>query len=156
MEPYPPFSRRIPKLGVEDVWRAMRAAVENPAKWEIGISWAFRRNYWAGRAAIARVRSLAVPALSSDEFTRYRFAHAKGRPHVALIAAIGLLPIREGDRPNLARLLRLADRIAARLARRPPPICDGSNIIPFPKRIAASASASEHPVPVAREPQQSA
>ena len=127
MEPYPPFSRKIPKLGVEDVWPAMRAAVENPAKWEIGISWGFRRNYWAGLAAIARVGGLAVPALSSDEFTRYRFARAKGRPHVALIAAIGR-----------------------------PAIRDGSNIIPFPKRIAAPASAGERLVPVAREPRQSA
>ena len=156
MELYPPFSRKIPKLDIEDVWRAMRAAIENPAKWEVGISRAFRWDYWAGRAAIARVGGLAVPALSSDEFTRYRFAHAKGRPHVALIAAIGLLSIREGDRPNLARLLRLADRIARRLARRRPPIRDGSNIVPFPKRIAAPAPAGERPVPVTLEPQQSA
>jgi len=156
MELYPPFSRKIPKLDIEDVWRAMRAAIENPAKWEVGISRAFRWDYWAGRAAIARVGGLAVPALSSDEFTRYRFAHAKGRPHVALIAAIGLLSIREGDRPNLARLLRLADRIAGRLARRRPAICDGSNIVPFPARIATPATAGEHPAPVVMEPQQSA
>ncbi len=156
MEPYPPFSRKIPKLDIEDVWRAMRAVMENPAKWDIGISWAFRRNYWTGRAAIARVSSLAVPALSSDEFTRYRFSRTKGRPHVALIAAIGLLPIREGDRPNLARLLLLADRIAARLARRWPLIHDSSNVVPFPRRIATPAPACERPVPVALEPQQSA
>src|ERR1700735_1299206 len=110
MEPYPSFSRKVPKLGIDDVWRAVMAAVENPAKWDVGISWAFRANYWAGRAAVARVRALAVPALTRDEFTCYRFARGKARPHIALIAAIGLLPIREGDRPNPAGLLRLADR----------------------------------------------
>jgi hypothetical protein len=144
MKPFTPH--KVPKLSVEQVWRALRAAAQNPAKWDTAISGAFRGNHRAGRAAVARIGKVAVPALGSDELARYRFA--RRRPHVALMAAIGLLPMREGSRPNLAWLARLADRIARRLDHRRPLILDGSNVIPFPCRPA--------PVPVVLEPQQSA
>jgi hypothetical protein len=107
-----------------------------------------------GRAAIARIGKIAVPALNSDELARYRFARNRKKPHVALIAAIGLLPMREGERPNFLWLIRLADRIARRLDHRPP-ILDGSNVIPFPKRPATPAIAAETPTTL-MEPQQSA
>jgi hypothetical protein len=155
MEPTPSKPRKIQKLTVEQVWHALKAAVENPAKWDIGVSWAFRHDYWLGRAAVARIGSVAVPALSSDELARYRFARDRRKPHVALIAAIGLLPMQEGRRPNLAWLIRLADRIARRLDRRRPLILDGSNVIPFPKRPAVSARARAESEALA-EPQQSA
>src|ERR1700753_4082175 len=133
MEPKPPVPRKIPKLSVEQVWRALKAAVENPSKWEIAISWAFRADYPAGRAAIARVGAVAVPALNSDELARYRFARRRKKPHVALIRAIRMLPMHEGGRTNFTWLVRLADRIARRLDKRPL-IVDGSNVIAFPGR----------------------
>src|SRR5262245_13276098 len=134
MEPTP---RKIPKLTIEQVWRAFKAAVENPSKWDIGVIWAFRNDYWTGRAAVTRIGKIAVPALNRDELARYRFARYRRTQHVALIAAIGLLPMREGGQPNFAWLARLADRIARRLDRRRPLILDGSNVIPFPKRPSA-------------------
>ena len=153
MEPTPPKPRKIPKLTVGQVWRALKAAVENPAKWDVGISWEFRHEHWVGRAAIDRIGKIAVPALNSDELARYRFARNRKKPHVALIAAIGLLPMHEGERPNFPWLVRIADKVARRLDRRPPLIRDGSNVIPFPKRpapITAQAPAT------LLEPQQSA
>ncbi|HEX4507604.1 MAG TPA: hypothetical protein VH722_17890 [Alphaproteobacteria bacterium] len=154
MEPTPPKPRKVPKLTVEQVWRALRAAVENPSKWDIGISWAFRHDYWVGRAAIDRIGKIAVPALNSDELARYRFARNRKKPHVALIAAIGLLPMHEGGRPNFAWLVRLSDRIARRLDHRPL-ILDGSNVVPFPKRSAVPPIAAQAPATL-MEPQQSA
>jgi hypothetical protein len=151
MEPKP---QKIPKLTAEQVWRALKAAVENPSKWDIGISWAFRHDYWMGRAAIARIGKIAVPALNSDDLARYRFARNRKRPHVALVAAIGLLPMHEGGRANFAWLVRLADRIARRLDRRPL-ILDGSNVVPFPKRPATPPIAAQAPATL-MEPQQSA
>jgi len=151
MEPKP---RKIQKLTVEQVWRALRAAVENPSKWDIGISWAFRHDYWVGRAAIARIGKLAVPALNSDELARYRFARNRKKPHVALIAAIGLMPMHEGGRVNFTWLGCLADKIARRLDGRPM-ILDGSNVVPFPKRPAMAPAAAQAPATL-MEPQQSA
>lgn len=153
MESTSPQPRKIPKLTVEQIWRALRAAVENPSKWDIGISWAFRHEYWVGRAAIARIGKIAVPALNSDELARYRFARNRRKPHVALIAAIGLLPMQEGERPNFAWLVGIADRIARRLDHRPL-ILDGSNVIPFPKRPVAAPAAQA--TAALMEPQQSA
>jgi hypothetical protein len=155
MEPTPPGPRKIPKLTIEQVWLAFRAAVENPSKWDIGIAWAFRHDYWAGRAAVARIGKIAVPALNSDALARYRFARNRRKPHVALIAAIGLLPMREGGQPNFAWLARLADRIARRLDRRRPLILDGSNVIPFPKRPSAPPAPPKTPATLA-EPQRNA
>jgi len=155
MEPTPPKTRKIQKLTVEQVWRALKAAVENPSRWDIGISWAFRHDYWVGRAAVARIGKIAVPALNSDELARYRFARNRRKPHVALIAAIGLLPMHEGGRANLAWLVRLADRIARRLDRRRPLILDGSNVIPFPMRPAVPPAPPQTPATF-MEPQQSA
>lgn len=146
--------RKIPKLTIEQVWRALKAAVDTPARWDIGIAEAFRDDQLLGRAAMARVGGIAVPAFNSDELARYRFARNRRKPHVALIAAIGLLPMQQGARPNLAWLLRLADRIARRLDRRRPVIIDGSNVIPFPKRPSAP-SRPDVAVPLL-EPQQSA
>ena len=154
MEPKPSSPRKVPKLSVEQIWRAIRAAVENPAHWDIAVSWAFRSDYRAGRAAIARVGTIAVPALNSDELARYRFARSRKKPHVALIAAIGLLPMREGGPPNFTWLIRMADRIARQLDRRPL-ILDGSNIIPFPKRPGAPPVAAQAAATL-MEPQQSA
>jgi len=154
MEPTPPKPRKIRKLTVEQVWRALRAAVENPSKWDIGIAWAFRNDYWVGRAAIARIGKIAVPALNSDELARYRFARNRKKPHVALIAAIGLLPMHEGGRANFAWLGRLADKIARRLDGRPL-ILDGSNVVPFPRRVVTAPAAKQAPAAL-MEPQQSA
>jgi len=154
MDPTPPKPRKIQKLTVEQVWRALKAAVENPAKWDIGVSWAFRNEYWVGRAAIERIGKIAVPALNSDELARYRFARNRKKPHVALIAAIGLLPMHEGGRPNFTWLVGLADKVARRLDHRPL-ILDGSNVIPFPKRPAVAPIASQDHATL-MEPQQSA
>ena len=154
MEPMSSKPRKIPKLTVEQVWRALKVAVENPSKWDIGISWAFRQDYRLGRAAVARIGAVAVPALSSDELARYRFARNRRRPHVALIAAIGLLPMQEGRQPNLAWLVRLADRIARRLNRQPL-VLDDSNVIPFPRRPATPPIVAQA-APTLMEPQQSA
>jgi hypothetical protein len=151
MEPKP---RKIPKLTIEQVRRALKTAVENPSKWDIAVSWAFRQDYWLGRAAVARIGMAAVPALSSDALARYRFAGNRRRPHVALIAAIGLLPMQEGERPNLAWLVRLADRIARKLDRRQPLIL-GANVILFSKRAETPPIASRIPSAL-MEPQQSA
>ena len=154
MESTPPKPRKIPKLSVEQVWRALKAAVENPSKWDVGISWAFRHEHWVGRAAIDRIGRIAVPALNSDELARYRFARNRKKPHVALIAAIGLLPMREGERLNFTWLVRIADKIARRLDGRSPQIRDGSNVIPFPRRPQTSVVA-QAPATL-MEPQQSA
>jgi len=95
-----------------------------------------------------------VPALNSDELARYRFARNRRKPHVALIAAIGLLPMQEGGRPNFTWLAGLADRISRRLDNRPL-ILDGSNVIPFPKRPATPTVAAQATATL-MEPQQSA